>query len=107
MYNGENGEALLGTNHQSGVVSEETLYTYVCTRSSIMESDPVWKIHNHPGETNNERESMLTDIDNTKGHTSLQSFVYISQSGNLYLIQNGRVKKNVQWGDILRLYQGR
>lgn len=107
LYNGENGEALLGTNHQSGVVSEETLYTYVCTRSSIMESDPVWKIHNHPGETNNERESMLTDIDNTKGHTSLQSFVYISQSGNLYLIQNGRVKKNVQWGDILRLYQGR
>lgn len=106
LFIGANDESLLGTNHLSDRIKESTIYSCVKPSSSVMDQDPIWKIHNHPGMIPNEIDSMSMDIYNSRGHPSIQSFVYFNQSGNIYLIQNVGIKKNVKWTDLIKLYPG-
>ena len=107
LYNGVNGESLLGTNHMASVVFENTIERLVNTSSNVMRGDPIWKIHNHPGETSDEIDSMSVDVANTKGHPSFHSFVYINQSGIIYDINNGEIKRRIKWDNLLKLYHRR
>ena len=107
LYNGVNGESLLGTNHMASAVFENTIERLVNTSSNVMRGDPIWKIHNHPGETSDEIDSMSVDVANTKGHPSFHSFVYINQSGIIYDINNGEIKRRIKWDTLLKLYHRR
>lgn len=99
LYYGANSEALLGTNHMSGFVDEDWIKYWVVKdgKSEVMSKPPVWKIHNHPGDTPDEIDSMSVDRETAKRTPSVHSFVYITQSGNIYDIHNNITIKNITW----------
>lgn len=104
LFYGQNGQALLGTNHMSDLILENTFKHWTQVSSSVMTNDPLWKIHNHPGETPNKIDSMSSDREYSKLHPLVHNFVYIQQTGNNYDLYGRKNITNIIWDTLLNLY---